>query len=86
MPKSLKFCKDKERARKTRNRQRKKNYNKTSFYSEGRRKYLEKEDEMIIEHSMTDFELAHLIGRSVQAIQTRRHRLKKASKNDTTKL
>ena len=82
MPKSLKFCKDKERARKTRNRQRKKNYNKTSFYSEGRRKYSAKEDEMIIEHSMTDFELAHLIGRSVQAIQMRRYRLKKVSKNE----
>lgn len=80
MPKHLKDYKDKEKARITRNRQRQKNYGKTSFIYKGRRRWTEYEDTLVLEHSITDFELSQQIIRSVKAIQIRRCKLKKRKK------
>lgn len=48
---------------------RKNNFNKCLYYNK-------QEDLMILEHNISDRELSKKIGRSVQAIQTRRWRIK----------
>lgn len=80
MPKHLKTYKDKEKARITRNRQRKKNYGKTSFKYK-RRRWTPFEDKLVLNHTITDFELSNQIERSVASIQIRRNRLKQRSTN-----
>ena len=74
MPKCAKDYKDQAKRISYFNRNRKKNYNKTSFKYEKRR-WTEAEDQAVLAHEITDFELSSEICRSVQAIQLRRCRL-----------
>ena len=75
MPKWKTKYVDKEKLRRTRNQQRKRNYQKTAKYK--RRKWTLKEDELVLAHNISDVQLSEKIKRSVQAIQTRRCKLKK---------
>lgn len=78
MPKSLKFYADTDKAKEYRNRQRKKNYGKSAALAINKsRPYTEEEKDLILEHAVSDFELAQMIGRSVQAIQIARCKLRK---------
>lgn len=67
---------DIEKWRTTCRRQRKKYYGKTQGYE--RRKWTQKEIEMVLARDMTDMELSALIHRSVQSIQIKRTRLLKS--------
>ena len=82
MPKYVKFYKDKEKCRITRNKQRKQNYRKTAFAKNGREKWQQWEMDLVLEHETTDFELSKILERSVQSIQTKRYNLKKEKNND----
>lgn len=82
MPKYLKCYKDKEKARRTRNKHRRQNYQKTAFAPNSGKLWSEYEDAIILEHTVTDFELAKLLKRSVGSIQNRRCRLKKKESNN----
>lgn len=53
---------------------RRKYYRKTAFAANSRQRWTLKEIEMVLEHRVSDSELAAEIGRSVQAIQLVRHR------------
>lgn len=78
MPKGLSKFKNREAMLAYRNKQRKTNYDKSK--ANAKRKYIpwtEYEYKLILEHKITDFELSKQIGRSVQAIQEQRTRLKK---------
>lgn len=66
---------DPEKFRRMRNEQRKKNYRKTAIYEP--KNWTIREDEMVLAHDITDFELSKKIHHSVQAIQQRRCKLKK---------
>lgn len=78
MPNAKKYCKDQERFRISRNAQRKRYYKKTAIYEPN--PWTEEQDKCVLKHIITDTELSDLIGHSVQAIQLRRLRLKKAQK------
>lgn len=67
--------KDKEKLRKTRNAQNKRYFSKTAIYKP--RRWTDIEDVIVLEHKNTDMEISKQIGRSVEAIQVRRVRLKK---------
>ena len=75
MPNFIKNYRDKEKCRKTRNRQRQRNYAKTAIYPP--KEWAEEDDALVLEHKMSDRELSKLIEHSVQAIQVHRSRLKK---------
>jgi len=79
MPNFLKQYKDKDKARRARNRQRKRNYDQTAIYEP--REWTASEDSLVLEHSMSDRELSKLIKRGTRAIQVRRCRLKKELEN-----
>ncbi len=70
---------NKDLARKTRREQKNRYYGKTAFLYE-RRVWLPFEDQMVLDHDMTDGELSIQIQRSVGAIQIRRSILKKGQK------
>jgi hypothetical protein len=59
-----------------RNNQRKKNYNQTGNACKSHKRWNQNHDILVLERSCSDRELHELIGRSVQAIQIRRHNLK----------
>lgn len=86
MPNWVKQCKEDDKYTKEmiqrRNRERKKYYNKTSYARRGHSSWYEYEDKLVLAHVLTDSELAQLIHRSVQAIQQRRWKLKKARTNE----
>lgn len=63
------------------NRNRKKNYNKTSWSVNSNQRWTEDEIDIILTHEKSDFEIAQELGRSVQSIQIKRARLKNR-KND----
>lgn len=69
--------KDLEKYRKTRNAQKKRYYQKTTFSENSKKHYRPDELALILEHSYTDMELSKILGRSVGSIQTKRRRLKK---------
>ena len=71
MPNRPYFYKDMEKFRKTRSKQRKKYYGKTSKKYPSRHWTLE-EERMVLAHDMSDHELSDKIKRSVGAIQQRR--------------
>lgn len=77
MPIRFKQYKNKKLARQRRNEQRNKNYNKTAYAPNHKKKWSKVEDEYVLDCSMTDFELAQMLKRSVRAIQIRRCKLKK---------
>lgn len=77
MPKCRKTYKDMDKYNDYVNRNRKANYQKGNFSDGTARPYTLDEMELILEHSMSDRELAKLLKRSVQSIQIKRCRLKK---------
>lgn len=83
MPKSIHAYADKEKALIYRTRQRKQNYDESKkFADRSHKQYTVEECEMILEHSITDFELGKIIHRSVEAIQGKRCKLLKCKKQD----
>lgn len=77
MTRSLKLYKDKDKALKARNRWRKNNYTKGRKYSTSKgKRYTIEEVKLVLDHSIPDIELAKLLKRSVQSIQTKRSELK----------
>lgn len=77
MPKYIKNYKDKQKARATRNRERRKYYQKLDFGVNRKEIYTEDEKDLIKAHTMPDREIAKQLGRSVLAIQVYRSRLMK---------
>lgn len=77
MPNKYKTYKNKELARIKRNEQRKKNYNQTrdSAYS-AKQRWSNEEITLITSSTLSDREISKKIGRSVQAIQIKRNRIK----------
>ena len=76
MPSFVKRMKDNDKCRMIRNKQRQKNYAQTNIYPP-KGAWANWEEELVLEHSMTDRQLSKLLERSVQAIQLKRSRLKK---------
>ncbi len=81
MSKRLQRYRDLEKMRRTRNKDRKNNCNKTSWKYKPR-SWTKEEDEAVLAHEVTDFELSSIIQRSVEAIQARRCLLKKKQKKE----
>ena len=77
MPKTLAHYKDIEKARKWRNSQRKENYRRGNFCQSKRRPWSKKEIVLIMYSLKPDRILAKQLKRSVQAIQVRRHHVRK---------
>ena len=76
MPNRREAYADMERYKKTKNAQRERYYRRTAFkYSY--KYWTKEEDNLVLEHKMSDSMLSVLIERSVGAIQTRRAFLKK---------
>ena len=69
--------KDLNKWRDSKNRQRKRYYKKTQNAVNGQEIWTKEDEALVMAHSMSDTELAGLIGRSVGAIQKRRHLIKK---------
>lgn len=59
-----------------RNERRQRNYAQTAGAPNTRAEWTEREDKLVLAHTIPDRELAEKIGRSVQAIQIRRSRIK----------
>ena len=59
-----------------RNERRQRNYAQTQDAPNARTEWTEREDRMVLAHEIPDRELAAKIGRSVQAIQVRRSRIR----------
>lgn len=59
-----------------RNERRQRNYAQTAGAPNTRSEWTEREDRLVLAHAIPDRELAAQIGRSVQAIQIRRSRIK----------
>lgn len=76
MPQRPKYCISDEQFRKIRNKWRRKNYQRTQKNGIIRQ-WTKQEDEAVLAHNITDSELSKKIYRSVQAIQTRRCKLKR---------
>lgn len=78
MPKSLRRYADKDLAREYRNRQRKANYAACpGDPSVSHRRWERWEEEMVSYHLVTDREISLATGRSVRAIQIKRHKMRK---------
>lgn len=78
MPNRKKQYRDMEKYIKTCNSQKKRYYDKTAIYKPSC--WTSKQDELVLKHTFPDSELSAKIGHSVEAIQIRRSRLKKANK------
>jgi hypothetical protein len=86
MPKSSKYYRNQEKRLEWANRNRRQNYRRGRFGPKYiRRLYTSEEDELILDHNVTDRSLAKKLKRNVQSIQVRRCRLKK-EENDDAKL
>ena len=57
--------------------QKRRYYSKTQYARNGNVKWTEEENNLVLQHNITDTELSKLIGRSVASIQTQRSVLKK---------
>ena len=66
---------DKERLKRTRNKQRQRYYSKTAGYEP--RHWSDREEDLILNDVFTDHELSSMLGRSVGAIQKRRDLIRK---------
>ena len=55
--------------------QKKRYYDKTAYAKNGGARYTKKEIELILNHEISDHELAKMLNRSVKAIQIKRSRL-----------
>ena len=71
---------DQDKWRKTKEKQKRRYYGQTAF--KPRRGWTQGEEELVLEHKMTDRELSERIGHSVGAIQIRRNLLKKTLKKE----
>ena len=80
MPKMKNRYKDPKKFLKTRNAQRQRYYSKTAVYEPSY--WTPEQDQLVLEHAITDTELSAKIGHSVSAIQNRRCKLKKAIKEE----
>ena len=81
VPKTIREYADADKARAYRNRQRKINYDRDGSDRRNHHKpWSKSEVDMILEHRLTDREIARAIGRSVAAIQVKRSNLKRRSK------
>ena len=74
MPNRKKDYTDLKKFAETRKKQKKRYYAKTAIYKQKR--WTSVEDNMVLEHNITDTELSQIIHHSVAAIQHRRYRLK----------
>jgi len=87
MPKTKNRYKDKEKYREYANRNRKACYHRGVFYEDGgtkRHVFTLSEMNDILEHKISDRELAKRLKCSVQSIQNKRCRLKKGKKNESS--
>lgn len=75
MPNYVRWYKDKDKARKLRNKHRKRNYAKTQGYP--KREWTVKEMDLVLSSDKSDRELSLILNRSMQSIQIKRCRLKK---------
>jgi len=83
MPKSIKFFRDKEKAVKYRNKQRKSNYKKGRIHARsGKQRWSAEEIKTLLLFTGSDFELSYKINRSVEAIQIKRCRLVAAQQKE----
>jgi hypothetical protein len=69
--------KDMEKYKKTKRAYKRSYAYRNGCYNFEKRPWTDKEDDLVIEHRMPDSELVWIINRSLQAIQTRRVRLRK---------
>lgn len=72
----------KEKERLSRNAVRKNNYAQTAPGVRHRETWTKEEQDLVLAHKCSDRELSSMIGRSVQAIQVQRNRLKSGSGKD----
>lgn len=86
MPKTLKYFRDKEKARIYRNNQRKRNYDQTIKALNRFQRWTDEEKELIIKSEKTDRELHLIIGRSTRAIQSMRCLIKKRRNKNEQKI
>ena len=78
MPKSLRGYADNDLAREYRNRQRKANYDACSGDPGiSRTRWAGWEEDMVAEHAVSDRVISAATGRSVRAIQVKRHKMRK---------
>lgn len=77
MPNFIKKSKDPVRARQQWNEQKTRYYRKTANAINHGKAWTSDEDKIVAEHKFTDRQISDMIGRSMEAIQIRRSRLKK---------
>ena len=65
---------DMEKYKKTKREQQKRYYHKTQDAPNKRKYWTDEETELVMKHEISDTELSKMLGRSVKAIQRRRHR------------
>ncbi len=82
MPNRKSGYRDMEKFVKTRNAQRQRYYNQTAIYKPSY--WTCEQDTMVLAHTIPDSELSAKIKHSVRAIQHRRHKLKKAMKEEVS--
>ena len=83
MPSRIKFYRDKNKARITRNKQRKLNYKRGRVYQINKGRW-SKADVELISLDRCDRDIAALLGRSVEAVQIKRMRIKKINMSGGT--
>ena len=66
---------DMEKYKKTKREQQKRYYHKTQNAPNSKKYWTDEETEMIMQKNVSDTELSQILGRSVRAIQRRRHRV-----------
>ena len=66
---------DMEKYKKTKREQQKRYYHKTQDAPNSKNYWTDEETEMIMNKTVSDTELSHILGRSVKAIQRKRHRI-----------
>lgn len=74
--------KDLDKWRKSKNRQRKRYYDKTSNAANKGERWTQQEIDLVLKHEITDMELSRLIGRTVASIQSLRCKLKRQQNNN----
>lgn len=82
MPSFVKKYKDIDKLRRTRNKQRKRYYNKTINAKNQWERWTDEHLQMVLEHKLTDTEISKKIGRSVSAIQQIRWVHKRKQNNE----
>jgi len=87
MPKSIKFFRSREKARRYRNRQRDLNYVKGAIHQRGKgRRWNDVEKQFVILSSSSDREIARKLRRSVRAVQMMRFRIKNNAKRTINRM